>query len=209
MNALQANPDDRAARIMQARVQLALGDGVAAESEIARARQSGVPAERDRAICSPMPGCCRTIRRALCARARRSRRSTRPMPRASAAAPSWRSATTAHAQAEFDRALAIAPRDSWVLDRRRAASAARMATSAERWRRSIAPSLPDPAMSRRWCCAASSPETSMALPPPCPGSTGRSRSIRAMSPPCSNVPSPMAISVAWRTCSPTSARSTV
>ncbi len=44
MNALQSNPNDRAARIMHARVQLALGDGVAAESEIMRARQSGVPA---------------------------------------------------------------------------------------------------------------------------------------------------------------------
>jgi putative PEP-CTERM system TPR-repeat lipoprotein len=44
LNALQANPDDRAARVMQARVELALGDGVAAESEIARARQAGVSA---------------------------------------------------------------------------------------------------------------------------------------------------------------------
>jgi tetratricopeptide (TPR) repeat protein len=42
LNALQANPDDKAARVMQARVNLALGDGVAAESEIVRARQSGV-----------------------------------------------------------------------------------------------------------------------------------------------------------------------
>ena len=44
LNALQANPEDRAARVMQARVDLALGDGVAAESEIMRARQSGVSA---------------------------------------------------------------------------------------------------------------------------------------------------------------------
>ncbi len=44
LNALQANSGDKAARVMQARVHLALGDGVAAESEIARARQSGVPA---------------------------------------------------------------------------------------------------------------------------------------------------------------------
>jgi tetratricopeptide (TPR) repeat protein len=44
LNALQADPGDRAARIMQARVDLALGDGVAAQSEIVRARQSGVPA---------------------------------------------------------------------------------------------------------------------------------------------------------------------
>jgi tetratricopeptide (TPR) repeat protein len=43
LNALQADPEDRAARVMQARVDLALGDGVAAESEIMRARQSGVP----------------------------------------------------------------------------------------------------------------------------------------------------------------------
>ena len=44
LNALQANPEDQAARVMQARVDLALGDGVAAESELQRARQSGVPA---------------------------------------------------------------------------------------------------------------------------------------------------------------------
>jgi len=42
LNALQADPEDKAARVMQARVHLALGDGVAAESEIVRARQSGV-----------------------------------------------------------------------------------------------------------------------------------------------------------------------
>lgn len=48
LNALQANPDNSAARILQARVHLALGDGVAAESEIARARQSGVPVEQTR-----------------------------------------------------------------------------------------------------------------------------------------------------------------
>lgn len=44
LNALQADPNDKAARVLQARVALALGDGVAAESEIARARQAGVPA---------------------------------------------------------------------------------------------------------------------------------------------------------------------
>jgi len=46
LNALQADPDDKAARVMQARVHLALGDGVAAESEIARARRAGVPADQ-------------------------------------------------------------------------------------------------------------------------------------------------------------------
>ncbi|MGZ8281616.1 MAG: tetratricopeptide repeat protein [Allosphingosinicella sp.] len=46
MNALQANPEDGPSRLMQASVLLALNDGVAAESEIMRARQSGVPAEQ-------------------------------------------------------------------------------------------------------------------------------------------------------------------
>src|SRR5262249_15177755 len=41
LNALQQDPNNKAARIMQARVQLALGDGEAAEGEINRARQSG------------------------------------------------------------------------------------------------------------------------------------------------------------------------
>lgn len=41
LNALQQEPNNKAARIMQARVQLALGDGQAAEGEIMRARQSG------------------------------------------------------------------------------------------------------------------------------------------------------------------------
>jgi tetratricopeptide (TPR) repeat protein len=41
LNALQQEPGNRLARIMQARVQLALGDGQAAEGEITRARQSG------------------------------------------------------------------------------------------------------------------------------------------------------------------------
>lgn len=44
LNALQADPNDKAARVLQARVALALGDGVAAESEVARARRAGVPA---------------------------------------------------------------------------------------------------------------------------------------------------------------------
>jgi tetratricopeptide (TPR) repeat protein len=44
LNALRANPGDKAARVMQARVNLALGDGVAAESEIMRARRAGLAA---------------------------------------------------------------------------------------------------------------------------------------------------------------------
>src|SRR5207253_2601625 len=41
LNALQLDPNNKAARVMQARVQLALGDGQAAEGELMRARQSG------------------------------------------------------------------------------------------------------------------------------------------------------------------------
>ena len=43
MNVLQADPDHRGARLMQARLFLEAGDGVAAEAELARARQSGTP----------------------------------------------------------------------------------------------------------------------------------------------------------------------
>ncbi|HEX9932992.1 MAG TPA: tetratricopeptide repeat protein, partial [Allosphingosinicella sp.] len=42
MNALQANPRDARARVAQVRTYLLLGDGVAAESEIRRAREAGV-----------------------------------------------------------------------------------------------------------------------------------------------------------------------
>ena len=48
LNALQANPGDGQARLLHARVELALGDGVAAEAEVARARQSGVPINETR-----------------------------------------------------------------------------------------------------------------------------------------------------------------
>ena len=43
MNALQANPGDTRARLLLARTHLQLADGVAAESEIRRAREAGVP----------------------------------------------------------------------------------------------------------------------------------------------------------------------
>jgi cellulose synthase operon protein C len=46
MNALQADPADQDARILQARVQLALGDGSGAEAELDRASQSGTPPEQ-------------------------------------------------------------------------------------------------------------------------------------------------------------------
>jgi tetratricopeptide (TPR) repeat protein len=50
LNAIKADPDNKALRIMQARAYLALGDGVAAEAELARARQLNVPADRSRPL---------------------------------------------------------------------------------------------------------------------------------------------------------------
>lgn len=50
MNAIKARPADARARLLQAKVQIALGDGVAAEAEIARARASGVPAAATRTL---------------------------------------------------------------------------------------------------------------------------------------------------------------
>lgn len=48
MNAIKADPDNAAARVMQAQTYLALGDGVAAAAEIERARQLRVPPEETR-----------------------------------------------------------------------------------------------------------------------------------------------------------------
>ena len=113
MNALQADPDDRAARILQARVQLALGDGVAAESELARARQLGVPIEQTRH---------------LFAHARLLQNDPQgALNEAAAAPPSYAGyaarirgrafmalGDNGNAAAEFDRAVRLAPRDGAV-----------------------------------------------------------------------------------------------
>lgn len=50
LNAIKADPANPAARIMQARTYLALGDGVAAEAEIERARELGVAAGNSRPL---------------------------------------------------------------------------------------------------------------------------------------------------------------
>ena len=48
LNAVQADPDDGQAHLLRARVELALGDGVAAEAELVRARQSGIAVSETR-----------------------------------------------------------------------------------------------------------------------------------------------------------------
>jgi len=111
LNALQADPGHRAARIMQARVQLALDDGVAAESEIARARQSGVPADQIAHLLAHarlLQGDPRAaLREAAAAAAEHQAYAARISGRAYMAL-----GDSGNAGSQFDRALGLAPDDS-------------------------------------------------------------------------------------------------
>lgn len=113
MNGLQADPNDRAARVMHARVQLALGDGVAAESELMRARQSGVPAAETRHLLAHA--------RLLQGNAQGALAETLDVPpRHQAYASRIRGRAyvalgdSASAAAEFNHALRLAPNDSQI-----------------------------------------------------------------------------------------------
>lgn len=113
MNALQADPDNRAARIMQARVQLALGDGAQAEAEIRRARAAGVSADATAHLLAHA--------RLLQGDARGALAETETVaPRHAAYAARIRGKAymalgdMAAAGAAFDRALALAPNDSSI-----------------------------------------------------------------------------------------------
>jgi len=111
--ALQANPDDRAARVMQARVQLAFGDGLAAESEILRARQAGVPIEQTAHLLAHARLLQGDAQGAL-----REAANAGPGHRAYAARIGGRAymalGDAGNAGAEFNRALELAPGDSDV-----------------------------------------------------------------------------------------------
>ncbi len=113
LNALQADPGDRAARIMQARVHLALGDGVAAESEIVRARQAGAPAAETAHLLAHARLLQNDPRGALAEAA-----GAAPGHQAYAARISGRAymalGENGNALAAFNRALALAPEDSSV-----------------------------------------------------------------------------------------------
>jgi putative PEP-CTERM system TPR-repeat lipoprotein len=113
LNALQADPSDKAARVLQARVAVALGDSVAAESEIARARQAGVPANQTahllaeaRLLQGDPQGALREAARAA------------PTHLAYAQRIAGRAYMAlgdgGNARAAFDRAIAAAPNDSQV-----------------------------------------------------------------------------------------------
>lgn len=113
MNALQADPDNRAARIMQARVQLALGDGAQAEAEILRARSAGVPIEATRHLMAHA--------KLLQGDARAALAETESVPAQHAAYAArlrgqayMRLGDAANAGAAFNRALTLAPNDGSV-----------------------------------------------------------------------------------------------
>ena len=111
LNALQADPENVDARIMQARVHLAFGDGVAAESELARARESGVPAEQ----LAHLLAHARLLQNDPAAAIQQAEAAA-PDHQAYAARMRGRAlmalGETSEALAELDRALTLAPDDS-------------------------------------------------------------------------------------------------
>jgi tetratricopeptide (TPR) repeat protein len=113
LNALQADPSDKAARVMAARVDLALADGVAAESEIVRARRSGVSTGETAHLLAHAELLQGDPRAALAAAA-----GADPAYEAYAARIRGRAymelGDGGRALAAFDRALALAPADSAV-----------------------------------------------------------------------------------------------
>jgi tetratricopeptide (TPR) repeat protein len=112
MNALQAEPGNGTARILKARIDLMRGDGVAAEAEILRARQSGIPVEDSRHLLAHS--------RLIQGNARAALAEVGPLrgPNAAYRARIRARALTAlgdsGAGAAFDQAMALGPRDSEV-----------------------------------------------------------------------------------------------
>jgi putative PEP-CTERM system TPR-repeat lipoprotein len=110
LNALQADPNHVEARIMQARVELALGDGVAAQSEIGRSRQAGASVAATRHLFAHarlLQGDPRgAIDEAQNVPAEHAAYAARIRGQALAALGDG-----AAAQAELDRAIALAPDD--------------------------------------------------------------------------------------------------
>jgi tetratricopeptide (TPR) repeat protein len=113
LNAIQADPNNGAARVMQARVALALGDGVAAESEIARARRAGVPADQT----AHLLGHARLLQddaQGALREAAQAGRDHFAYAHRIAGRAHMALGDTGNAEAAFRRALAAAPRDSRV-----------------------------------------------------------------------------------------------
>ena len=113
LNALQRDPDDRRARVMQARVLLAVGDGAGAEAELVRARESGVAADDIRHLVAHA--------RLLQGDARAALAETEQVPEAHAAYASRIRGRALVAIGErgaageaFERAVQLDPADSWA-----------------------------------------------------------------------------------------------
>ena len=168
--------DDATARVMQARVDLALGDGVAADSEILRARQSGASVA-DTAHLLAHAKLIQGDARAALAEAAGASPATRPMPTASAGRADGARRRPA-ARAAFDRALAAAPDDSdvWTDVSRFRRSERRHCRRARggRPRRRRAPGQRRRARPSRHA----DPQPIWPCRRHCPGSTARSPSIR-------------------------------
>lgn len=112
LRALQANPDNALARLLQARVMLELGSGVAAQTEIEKAIAAGVPRDKTRHLMAHALVLQREFDRAL----READPAVVPPQFASYAARARGRAYIGmdqadQARAEFDRALRLAPND--------------------------------------------------------------------------------------------------
>lgn len=113
LNALQANPNHRRARIAQARTQILLGDGIGAQAEVEGARAAGVPAAETAHLLAHALFLQGNYTGALAQGA-----GAAPAHAAYAARIRGRSALAlgngARAAAEFDAAIAAGPEDSQV-----------------------------------------------------------------------------------------------
>lgn len=111
LNAIKANPEDGRAHLLQGRVYLELGDGLAAEAEIRRARQTGIPVEQTHHLLAHAFLLQNQPERVLEEVTRTPRRfapyALRMRGRAQAVMGQPRQAAL-----EFDRALALAPGDA-------------------------------------------------------------------------------------------------
>jgi tetratricopeptide (TPR) repeat protein len=123
LNAIKAQPDDKALRLAQARTYLLLGDGASAEAELKRARELGVPeSETGHLLAHAL------LMQGRADRAAAEARKAGPTHAAYAERMLGRAyqltGKLEQAAAAFDRALAAAPRDSalWtdIADFRRA-----------------------------------------------------------------------------------------
>lgn len=116
LKALQADPDNELARLLQARVMLALGNGVAAQTELEKAVQAGVPRDKTRHLMAHALVLQRQFDRAI----READPALVPPQFASYAARMRGRAQLAlsqpdRARAEFEQAMELAPKSAEAL----------------------------------------------------------------------------------------------